>query len=797
MAIQIGHGPGLIATPALAARLIVHGLDGGSRVAVSDTAWRVSDWAPDGWRMPDFDATGWPPAKILALPGAPPWGPVPAALPQHAPAIYLRSLFTPRAAIRRAIMHASGLGWSELFVNGARAGQAVLSPPLADYRKRTPYVTHDVTALLQPGANAIGAVLGRGRFAAPRPDAADFGPPCLRLHLVLDLADGRQQIVATGPDWRATTAGPIRDNNEYDGEAYDCGLEMPGWSTPAADCTAWPAAILAAGPAGPASSPLCAPTRVLEERRPHAVMRHDGSAGPRWIFDFGQNLAGTCRLRLPAAPAASGIRLRHAERLRPDGLLDTANLRSALATDTCRTRAGQALDWQPRFTTHGFRFVELTGLADLPPDALTACVIGDDLPPAGRFRCSDPIFNAVIDAAAWSVRSNCRSIRTDCPQRDERQGWLGDPAEDCRGEAFLFDNAAFYRKWLQDIADTQRVDGSLADIAPAYLPIYPGDASWPAALPAILDMLHTHHGDPAPIAQFYPVLRSWLSAMLARTEGGMLGLDRWGDWGAPAGLVTPGPLIATAYLVLSLDRAQRFAVLLGRPADAARWQAAAFGLRAGFHGRFYDPATGLYGGSPTGSILAMAIDLTPAPQQAHAAGALIAAIEQTHAAHPCYGLIGCQWVNRVLTRLGRPDLAFRLATQTTPPGLGAMIAAGATSLWELWDGDTADPAMSSLSHTMLMGDVVQWAFERLGGLRPHAPGFRQVEIAPHCIPQLEWAEAEHLAPTGALRLRWARVAKSIEIDLDIPPGTTASLRLPGQAGRIALGPGRHAYSVPG
>jgi alpha-L-rhamnosidase len=796
LAIQVGHKPGVRRTPALAARLVAYGVDGGTITAVSDRRWRVSDWAPDGWRLPDFDDRAWSPAKVLAPAGAPPWGPVSADLPQPAPAVYLRTEFRPRAAVRQAGLHASGLGWSEFTVNGGRVGDAMLSPALTDYRRRVPYVSHDVTALLRPGANAIGAVLGRGRFSAPRPDAVDFGTPRLRLQLVLDLADGTQQLVASGPDWQVSEDGPIRANNEYDGETYDPAHDLGDWRMPGFTAAGWQHAVVVDGPGGIMATPGCMPTRVLQERPPSTVKRlppaPDGQ--PRWLFDFGQNLAGSCRVRLPPGHAAGQIRLRHAERLRADGMLDVANLRSARATDIYRTAGHNPVDWQPRFTTHGFRFVELTGVAEAAPDMVTACVIGDDLRPAGQFRCSDPMFNAVIAAAGNSVRSNCRSIRTDCPQRDERQGWLGDPAEDCRGEAFLFDNAAFYAKWAQDIVDTQRPDGSFADVAPAYWPIYPGDVCWPTALPAILDMLHVHHGDPAPIARHYPALAAWLDAMLDRVQSGVLQQDRWGDWGAPAGGTTPGPLIATAYLVHCLDLAQRFAALLSR--DASRFATAAATLRAGFHARFHDGPTGLYGASVTGSILAFAFGLVPGPQQDAAGRRLIDCIEQTHGAHPCYGLVGCQWVNRVLTGLGRADLAFRLATQPTAPSLGYMVASGATTLWELWDGDTADPAMSSLNHTMLMGDLLQYAFATLAGLQPSAPGFRRMRIAPQFIPQLTWVEAEHVGPTGLIRLRWDREPGGVRMAVEIPPGTVAALHLPPGASDLRER-GREALHAPG
>ena len=784
LTVQIGHAANVERAPALLAQIVLHCLDGGETIFRTDTDWRVSDWAPKGWRLASFDDTEWLPARSLgSSPSRPPI--VADTAPVSTAAVMMRREFTFDRPLRRAWLQASGLGWSELLINGNRLGDAVLSPALADYDRHIPSVMHEATALLRPGANVIGAILGRGRFSAPRLDARTFGTPRLRLQLMLDYADGTHGMIVSDADWSVTTQGPIRANNEYDGETYDTRCELAGWARPGFDARDWQAAQVVDATRGQMAGTASPPTRVLQRLDPVALHEAppalDGSR--RWIVDFGQNHAGVCRLSLPTLAEGNTVTLRHAERLRADGSLDVANLRSALATDRV-IGSGATVDVQPRFTTHGFRYAEITGLSEAPQHGtLQSAVIGDDLCTVGHFSCSNETLNAVVSAASWSIRSNCRSIRTDCPQRDERQGWLGDPAEDCAGEAFLFDNAAFYAKWLGDIADTQRPDGALNDIAPAFLPIYADDASWPAALPAIAEMLHRHYGDAAPAQRYLPVMVAWLDRLLGRVVDGRLPPDHWGDWGAPSGpeaAQSSAGLIATAYLQRSLALVTTLAQRTGGSAPP-RLAAAAASLKQGFHTRFFDAKSGSYGdGSATASLLPLAFGLVPAEQRSSVAAHLIDQIERVHDAHPCYGLIGCQWVNRVLTRLSRADLALRLAVQPTRPGLGAMIANGATTLWELWDGPAADPAMSSDNHTMLMGDLLTWLFGDVAGIRPDPehPGFASFTIAPTFVAGLDWVTATHDSVRGLITSAWRVTGTTAHLAVDVPPSCLATIVMP-------------------
>lgn len=796
LAVQVGRRDGQRKPAALAARLEVACIDGQDVAVTTDAAWQCADWVHPDWKDLAFDATKWDAAKVFAPVGAAPWGPVHAQVVHGGPATWLRREVMLDRPVRRATAYLSGLGWSELWVNGRRVGDAVLSPGLTDYDRRVPYATHEIAGLLHRGANALGVVLGNGRFRAPRPSARDFGAPRMRLRVDVAFADGTTARILGDGGWQATQTGPIRRNNEYDGEAYDARHEMPGWSEAGFAASAdWTPAATVPGPGGTVRAQMTEPTRVIQILQPVRVTALQ--PGGARVFDFGQNIAGVCRLHTPVGPAGAEIVLRHAERLRAgDGELDVENLRSARATDRFVLDGKGPRTFQPRFTTHGFRYAELSG-PNADAAQLEACVVGDDLRPTGQFACSNPLLNRIYDAMAWSVRANCRGgVRTDCPQRDERQGWLGDPAESCRGEAMMFGNAAFYAKWLENIADTQRPDGSLSDVAPSYWPVYEDDVSWPSAFLAIPGMLLDQYGDRRPLETHYAAMERWIDHMrgFLRDDGAMP-RDRWGDWGAPPEdrrsthpadpkQQAPGALIGTAYFVHCLDMMARYAGVLGR--DPSPYAGQASRLRDRFNEAFFDRSAGRYGnGDATSSILALAFDLAPESRRSAAAAQLVSRIEQA-GRHVCFGLVGAQWVNRVLTALGRADLAYAMATQRTYPGLGYMIEQGATTLWELWNGDAADPAMNSGNHTMLMGDLPEWLYHHVAGIAPDParPGYEHILIQPHPVGDLRWAEAEYLSPRGRIAVRWALADGRLTVSADVPPNAVATLSLPaGSRGR--------------
>ncbi len=618
---------------------------------------------------------------------------------------------------------------------------------------------------MRPGSNCVGAWLGNGRYYGPRFVAQrkrSYGFPKLLLQLRIEQADGRVTEVLSDESWRLTTDGPIRANSEFDGEKYDARREQENWSKHGFVDARWQAARVVSAPGGVLSAQMIDPIRVTGSLPPV------GLTEPRpgvYVFDFGQNMVGWCRLRVRGM-AGTVVTLRHAETLQPDGMLYVANLRSAKVTDTYTLKGGVLEVWEPRFTYHGFRYVELTGLPGRPDLAtLEGRMVNDDLASGGSFACSHPLLNRIYTNILWGVRGNYRSIPTDCPQRDERQGWLGDRAIGSHGETYLFRTAAFYAKWMQDIADAQLENGNIPDVAPPFWNRYSDNVTWPSTFLIIPGTLYRQYGDRQVVARMYPAMVRWIELLRGSLKDDVSLSDKYGDWCVPPeepGLIhskdparktAPG-LLATSYFYHCLQLMEQYALLLGNAGDAHRWRELGARIETTFHREFFRSDVGYYdNGSQTSCILPLAFKLTPPEQRPRVFDRLVDKITAETNHHVGTGLIGGQWLMRTLSDHGRADLAYTLATQRTYPSLGYMVDQGATTLWELWNGDTADPAMNSMNHVMLSGDLVIWLFEYLAGIRadPAASGFKHILLRPHVVGDLKWVQAKHDSPYG-LRL---------------------------------------------
>lgn len=382
---------------------------------------------------------------------------------------YLRKEFALTKEVKRATVHIAGMGLYELFINGQRIGEQVLSPAPTDYRKTILYNTYDVTPQLQK-ENAIGVILGNGRFYTMRQNykpykIPTFGYPKLRLNLIVEYTDGSRQTIASDISWKLTTEGPIRSNNEYDGEEYDARKELGDWNRAGYDDTNWIPAGRVSIPSGTLRAQMMPGMKVTESLKPVSIRKQ----GDKQILDIGQNMAGWLRIRIKGQ-AGDSIRLRFAERLQPDGEIFTKNLRDAHCTDiyVVSGREPQDTTWAPRFVYHGFRYVEISGYPNAKTEDFTAEVVDDEMAHTGTFTCSDETLNKVLRNAFWGIRSNYKGMPVDCPQRNERQPWLGDHAMGSWGESLFFNNHALYNKWTRDIREAQREDGCIPDVAPAY-----------------------------------------------------------------------------------------------------------------------------------------------------------------------------------------------------------------------------------------------------------------------------------------------------------------------------------------
>ncbi len=471
-------------------------------------------------------------------------------------------------------------------------------------------------------------LLGNGRFYAPRSQVyaamPSFGSPKLLLRMTINYADGSQQTIVSDESWRLTDAGPITANNEYDGEEYDARRELTGWDEPGYDDSEWSAAEVLSSPSKRLVAQPCEPIRVTERIVPKSVTARGEGV---YQFDLGQNIVGFCELKVRGA-AGQRITLRHAETLQADGSLYLANLRSAKATDVYICRGGDEETYRPRFTTHGFRYVEVSGCTEpLTADSLTGCVVHDDLTPVGEFECSNELVNRIYENVRWGTRGNYRSIPTDCPQRDERQGWLGDRLEVARGESYLFDVQAFYRKWLGDIRDSQLPTGSLPDVAPAHWPLYTDNVVWPSAAFTVPDMLRTQYGDERPLQEQYISLQKWTAFMRPFVEEGLIARDKYGDWCVPPEEPTlihsldPArtmntTLLASLFFAHDLDLLSQYATQIGETEEAKQLTAEAAAMRSAIHAKYWDAARGQYdNGMQSTAVLALALNACPASER--------------------------------------------------------------------------------------------------------------------------------------------------------------------------------------
>ncbi len=779
--------------PGLIGALEMEFAGGETTIIRTDQQWRVSEAEAPGWKDTRFNDSGWTAAKVVGEYGMVPWGEVGWAERRVLPARMLRNDFQVAGQVKRATVYVSGLGLFEAYLNGEKISHDVLVPALSDYDKRVFYLTYDVTERMKPGNNAIGVILGNGRYFAPRVKVPTFtrtfGYPKLRLQLEIEYGDGRVQRVVSDESWKLTTEGPVRANSEYDGEVYDARREMPGWSGPGFDARSWQQAKKVEGPAGVLAAQMIEPVRVAETLRPAKITQPSPGV---YVFDMGQNMVGWCRLTV-SGPRGTQVTLRHAERLREDGTLYLDNLRSAKVTDIY-TLSGRGTEvYQPRFTYHGFRYVEVKGFPGKPTLAtIEGQEVHDAVEQHADFATSNPLINQIYKNVVWGTKDNYRSMPTDCPQRDERQGWLGDRSEESRGEPYMFDVVAFYGKWVDDIADSQDAKGSISDVSPNYWPFYSDNVTWPSSFIIIPGHVYDQYADLRLIEKHYDGMKKWVAHMRGFLKDDLMPRDVYGDWCVPPespelihsndpARRTEGPVLGTAYFYYLTRLMARYATLLNKPEDAKEFGDQANRLEAAFNKKFFNEAAAKYSnGSQTSSVLPLAFGMVPQANRQGVVDALVAKINEQNRRHIGTGLIGGQWLMQVLSDNGYADLAYEIASQKTYPSWGYMVNQGASTIWELWNGNTANPAMNSGNHLMLVGDFVTWLYENLAGIRPdpQLPGFRHIIMRPTPVVDLTFVRASHKSPYGEIVSEWRREGNQFTWNATLPANTTGTVYVP-------------------
>jgi alpha-L-rhamnosidase len=779
--------------------------------------WKVRVWTnagetswsrPARWTMGLLDPTDWK-ARWIGYEQGFPWDSI--AKFSRLSARYFRKEFASSSAIRSATLYIVGLGHYELYLNGKAVGDQVLAESPTDYTRSVKYNTFDVTKDCRKGINAIGVVLGNGRYFTMRPKykpkkIKEFGFPKLLLQLEIVYDDGKRQRVISDDNWKFTADGPIRTNNEYDGEEYDATRELGDWNMPgySEGTVRWLKPQLVAPPGGRIEAQMNEPIRVKGRVRPLSISALSSGG---WIMDMGQNMAGWVRLKV-RGKKGDRVVLRYAETLQKDGALYTANLRDAKVTDIYTLKGEGEEVWHPVFVFHGFRYVEIRGYPGRPAvDDFEGQVVYDDLATTGTFKTSDTLINQIYQNAWWGIQSNYKGMPIDCPQRNERMPWLGDRATGSLGESFLFDNENFYAKWLDDIGESQRPDGAIPDVAPAYWNYYSDNMTWPGTYLLVADMLYNQFGDRRPIERHYASMKKWLFYMGGKYgKDGLMTKDKYGDWCVPPespelihskdpSRNTDGQLIATAYYYHLLKLMQGFAGLIHQRADSRSFAAMAVRVRDAFNKKFFDRGKRYYGNNTvTANLLPLYFGIVPASDSGVVFAQIVEKIEKEDKGHISTGVIGTQWLMRGLTDRGRPDLAFRIADNKDYPSWGYMVRQGATTIWELWNGDSANPAMNSQNHIMLLGDLLTWFYEDLGGIAPASPGFKTLLMRP-CFPEgLDNVQAGYRTPYGLVKSEWRRADGVLNWDISVPPNTRARVQLP--SGQVEeVGSGRYHYTI--
>ncbi|MFK4805997.1 family 78 glycoside hydrolase catalytic domain [Microbacterium sp. ZW CA_36] len=728
----------------------------------------------------------------------------------------VRRAFEVRDDIVRARLYATAHGVYEAELNGERVGADTLSPGWTVYGSRLRYYTYDVTDLVRPGVNALGAWLGdgwyRGRLGWRGGFRNVYGYDQSFLgQLELTYADGSREVVATDVSWRSAPS-PILHSGLYDGEDYDARAEQPGWSTADFDDAGWegvqerhrdPATLVA---------PTAPPVRATQELRPIAVLT--GPSGSR-ILDFGQNLVGRVRIRV-SGDAGTTVTLRTAEVMQ-DGEIYTRPLRAARSTDNYTLAGRDVEEWEPRFTFHGFRYVEVTGWpgdldADAAAGALVARVYHTDLERTGWFESSDPALNRLHENVVWGMRGNFVDIPTDCPQRDERIGWTGDIQVFGPTASTLFDVSGMLSGWLRDVAIEQLPDGTV----PWYVPVIPAVDKWTPMRPGAAwgDVatllpwtLYERFGDAGVLRAQFDSARRWVD-LLERLSGPSRLWDtgfQLGDWldpaappDDPADALTDRYLVATAYFAKSARTVARMAEVLGLGDERAHYDTLADEVVAAFEGAYVNDDGTMTSDAQTAYALGLRFDLITDPQKRDAAAARLAQLVHEAGNRIATGFVGTPLVSDALSAGGQVPTAYDLILERECPSWLYQVEQGATTVWERWDSllpdGTVNPGqMTSFNHYAL-GAVADWMHRVVGGLAPDAPGYRRIRFAPRPGGGLTSASARQLTAYGEAAISWRIAEGQLHVEVLVPVGAEAVLDLEGSP-EETLSPGIHTRVV--
>lgn len=709
---------------------------------------------------------------------------------------YMRRTFLVPRQVARARLYATARGLFDFQLNGVRVGRDYFANGLTSYHKRLDTLAYDVTTQLKAGENTLQGLLGAGwyggRFPFRTKELGPFGKDtALLVQLEITYADGSNDTIASDSQWEGTYSGPIVSSSIYDGEDFDARREPANWK-PVAASEVLGTAALTPKPFAPVRQTHLLATQKITEPKPG-----------RYIFDVGQNMVGWARLRIPVEKDQT-VTIRFAEMLQDDGTLYTENYRTAKSTDTYTAGQSGEISWEPCFTFHGFRYVELSGLpSGVKPrnEWVTGVVLYSELPTTGTFVSSHEKLNQLQSNIVWGWRGNSLDIPTDCPQRDERAGWTGDAQAFCPTAMFNTDAHGFWKSWLGSMRDDQDADGVIPEIIPV-ADQKPREKSpgWMDAATIIPWDVYVRTGDVSLLADNFEMMAKLVDWYRGQSVDGLLpNIRGFGDWlqpyprgrdtpedrrGARRG-DTPLPLLGVAFYARSAQILADSARVLGRTADSKRYEAEAAGIRAAFTREYFDE-NGKLRHSPetqTAYVLAIAFDLIPATLKAQAGENLVRLVNEA-GGHLGTGFLGTPFLAQVLDQTGHADVAAALLFQDSYPSWFYPIDQGATTMWERWNSYTRDKGfgdsnMNSFNH-YAYGAIGQWMYERLAGLAPDPsyPGYKHFFVRPLIVRQLDSARADLDTPYGKAASAWRKQGNKVAMEVVVPPNTTATIEFP-------------------
>ena len=695
--------------------------------------------------------------------------------------VLLRKGFEIVKQVKSARLFVTGLGFYEAEINGKRIGNHLLSPAKTPYHKYVLYDTYDVTGILKNGRNAIGLHLGNGWYNPYKKWWDDyrmqwFGYKKAIAQLMITYTDGTEEMVVTGNSWKKHS-GPVMYSCVYDGEVYDANAEIPGWSSPGFDDARWDNAVEMRAPAPELVSAVMPPIRVVDTLNYIKVTEPKKNIK---IFDFGQNFAGWVKVRLKGKKGTK-ITIRFSEELSGDGTLDLTCNENALATAQYTLRGGDAETYEPHFTYFGFQYVQVSADGEMPglihPEG---CVIHSGNEPAGEFECSYPLINKMHHAAVWSQKSNMIGYPMDCPQRDERLGWMGDAQVTAEEAMFNFDMALFYKNWFRGIrANQDEKTGDIPIISPRPY-IWDEGIEWSSSYFTMVWQFYLYYGDRQVLAENYPAMQRYMQFLKNLSKDHILPQGWIGDWGSMVQGWNEGEpeSVPTAFYFYDAVTLSKIAALLGKEEESKQYNKLAGEIKEKYNDTYFDEKTKNYNdGSQMANAFPLFLGIVPDEYEKDVLKNIIDDIKKNDT-HLTTGVLGTKYLFETLMKYDRNDIAWSLATQTTYPSWAEMMKKYNT-MCEFWT------LKQSHNHVM-MGSIDSWFYKAIAGIRPleSAPAFKKLIIKPYPAAGLDSVKASTHTIRGKIVSQWKKTPGGINMHVEIPFNTTALVYVPDSKGKM-------------